>query len=119
MSVDPNAKLRRLRGLVKLFAKCGEVSEADAGKFCGYIDTMLAEQCTVHPHGMWWTCERGTKGCTIAHSVEDGFAAIESGHAVDVGQWITEMGRESRRESLAEEVARLHGFVGPDGRGRP
>lgn len=23
------------------------------------------------------------------------------------------------RESLAEEVARLHGYVGPDGRGRP
>lgn len=65
------------------------------------IDRLLAEpepvkpadteRCKTHPNAGWWTCSRGTDGCTLAHSYEP----------------------------LPELVARLCGYVGPDGRGRP
>lgn len=56
------------------------------------------------------------------HRVEDvlaGFKAIEDGRYTDVGEWVSKLEDECRRVTLAEEVARLFGYVGPDGKGRP
>ena len=100
-------KLRELRAFVHAY-RTEPLQPAAGWSALGYvieeIDRLLAdpaspppecrqpeaERCKVHPFASW-TCSRGTEGCTLAHSYEP----------------------------LPELVARLCGYVGPDGKGRP
>lgn len=98
--MSDNAKLRTLRAwlvemnsisVIYAWAQCRMQTIAKIDEMLAEPEPPKTEQCKVHPFAGWWTCSRDTAGCTLAHSYEP----------------------------LPELVARLHGFVGPDGRGRP